>query len=73
MIENEEIAREVSNLMIDFSHRLDASVARVQDHGTDEEFKTYRRAVGKVLGEMLLEIMNPLYARHPSLKPDGLK
>jgi hypothetical protein len=73
VIENEEIAREVSELMLDYGHRLNESLVRVQDHCTDEEFRLYRAAVGKVLGEMLLEIMNPLYKKHPGLKPEGLK
>jgi hypothetical protein len=50
---------------------LDKSVALVRDECSAEELKIYRRAVGKVLGEMLLEIMQPLYAKHPSLKPPG--
>jgi hypothetical protein len=29
-------------------------------------------AVGKVMGEILLGIMNPLYQRHPNLKPKEL-
>lgn len=33
----------------------------------------YRLAVAKVLGEMLLEVMNPLYAEHPDLKCAGLE
>jgi hypothetical protein len=32
----------------------------------------YRRAVGKIMGEVLLEVLNPLYAKHPTLKPPGL-
>jgi hypothetical protein len=27
----------------------------------------------KVMGAMLLEVMNPIYARHPALKPKELK
>lgn len=73
MIENEEVARQISDLMIEFGRRLDASVALVRDRGTPEEFQAYRRAVGKVMADMLLEIMNPLYAKHPNLKPTGLK
>lgn len=73
VIENEEIARQIGDLMVEFGRRLDASVAIVRDRGTPEEFQVYRRAVGKVMADMLLEIMNPLYAKHPNLKPAGLK
>jgi hypothetical protein len=73
VVQNEEIAKHVSNLMIEFGRRLDASVTLVRDHGTPEELNLYRRAVGKIMGDMLLEIMNPLYAKHPNLKPEQLK
>lgn len=58
--------------MIEFSVRIDRSILTVQENCSPEEFKTYRLAAAKVLGEMLLEVMNPLYAEHPDLKPSGL-
>jgi hypothetical protein len=72
MIESEAVAKSISDLMVDCSARLNASTAYVRDNCTAEEFKIYRRAVGKVMGEILLEIMNPLYEKHPSLKPSEL-
>ena len=38
-----------------------------------EEFKSYRLAVAKIMAEMLLEVMDPLYAQHPSIKPPELE
>ena len=73
MIENEEVAKEISKLMLEYGARLNTSVALVKDRCTAEELRAYRMAVGKVMGDMLLEIMNPLYARHPDLKPGELK
>lgn len=73
MIDNEEVARQVSDLMIEFGRRLNTSVALIQDHGSPEEFHVYREAIAKIMADMLLDIMNPLYARHPNLKPPGLK
>jgi hypothetical protein len=72
MIENVEVAKEISDLMLEYGARLDKSVALVSERGSAEELKAYRRAVGKIMGEMLLEVMNPLYARHPDLKPKEL-
>jgi hypothetical protein len=57
--------------MQDCSSKLDESVALVRDECSAEELKKYRRAVGKVMGEILLEVLNPLYAKHPALKPPG--
>jgi hypothetical protein len=58
--------------MLEFGSRLDASVAEVKEQCTDPEFEAYLRAVGQVLGEMLIEIMRPLYKAHPNFKPDEL-
>jgi len=69
MIRDARIAKQVSDLMIEFSGRLDGSIATVRDQCSPEEFAAYRRAVGRIMGEMLLEVLNPLYAEHPALKP----
>ena len=68
-----ETAKEVSELMQAILAQLDQSVRRVQEKEPDADFQRYRRAVGKVLGAVVLDIMNPLYAEHPDLKPPQLK
>lgn len=73
MIEKREIATQISALMIEYGAKLDASVALVRDHCSENELKDYRRAIGKIMADMLLEIMNPLYLRHPDLKPPQLR
>jgi hypothetical protein len=72
VIKDKLIAEGVSKLMLEFGGRLDDSIATVRHGCSDAEFRAYRLAVGKVLGEMLLEIMNPIYREHPDLKPIGL-
>lgn len=72
MIKDPLVAQQVSDLMIEFQGRLNDSIIAVQENCSSEEFKAYRLAAGRVMGEMLLEVMNPLYARHPSLKPPEL-
>ncbi|MFZ0463267.1 MAG: hypothetical protein WBE20_09990 [Candidatus Acidiferrales bacterium] len=44
----------------------------VRDGCSPEEFAADRRAAGRIMGEMLLEVLNPLYAEHPSLKPAAM-
>jgi hypothetical protein len=72
MIKDKVIAESVSKLMLEFGARLDASVVTVRDRCSEAEFCAYRSAVGKILGDMLLDVMNPLYLQHPGLKPSGL-
>lgn len=71
MVRNESVASDVAQLMLECTTRLDGSVALVQEKCSHEEFNAYRLAVGKVLGEILLEVLNPLYEEHPELKPSG--
>ena len=73
MISDINTARQVSELMLDVSGRLDESVATVSKNCPSEEFVAYRTAVGRILGEILLDVLNPLYAKHPVLKPRGLE
>lgn len=68
-----DIARQISELMLDVSKQVDASVALIQGSCSPEEAANYRRALGRVLGEILLEILNPIYLEHPSLKPAGME
>ena len=73
MIKNKEIAKDVSDLMLEIGSKLNGSVAKVQQHCTQDETDRYRKIVGVLMGEMLLEVMNPIYRDHPDLKPSGLK
>jgi hypothetical protein len=69
MIENQKIAKQISDLMLEFGARLDGSVLLVKNGCSEEEPIIYRSAVGELMGNMLTEIMNPLYKCHPTLKP----
>lgn len=72
MIKNKEVAEKISLLMLEFGSRIDESLVVVRQQCGDDEFNNYRKAVGKVMGEMLIGIMNPIYKEHPDLKPKEL-
>lgn len=69
MIEDEMLARGVSELMLGIGAKLDASVAGLQPLLPQDDFIRYRRAIGGIMGAMLLDVLNPIYERHPQLKP----
>ena len=69
---NKEIAAEISDLMLECSKKLDASIDRVMSTCSEDESKRYRHAVGELMGIMLLDVMNPIYRAHPELKPSQL-
>ena len=72
MILNKEIADQISELMLEYSAKLDQSLKTVMDTCSEQEFKQYRDAVGQLLGIMLMDVMNPIYIEHPDLKPAQL-
>jgi hypothetical protein len=73
MINDRAVAERISQLFLDVGKRLDESVALVQASCSPSELQSYRRAVGEIMGAMLLGVMNPLYAQHPDLKPKDLR
>ncbi|MFZ3307755.1 MAG: hypothetical protein WA280_00140 [Xanthobacteraceae bacterium] len=51
----------------------DAALARIQPLCSQDEFNEYRRMIGRSMGAMLTEIINPIVAKYPDLKPAQLK
>jgi hypothetical protein len=73
MLSSPEVAEKVNALMLEIGAKLNASIADVENSCPEEEFVNYHRVVGKIMGAMLLDIMNPIYAAHPALKPSQLE
>jgi hypothetical protein len=73
MISDRALAQEVSACMLECTAKLNDLIAHAQVVCPDSEYPQFRLAIGRVMGEILLEVMNPLYVEHPELKPDGLR
>jgi len=73
MIRDREVADEICKLLLAVSGSLDGSVELVQKRCSEEEFVEYRRGVARVLGEMYFELLKPLYAMNPTIKPPELE
>jgi hypothetical protein len=72
VIADKNVAQKVSKLMLDCGAKLDESVSWVQKECTAEELAVYQQAIGKIMTDLLFEVMNPLYKAHPELKPPEL-
>lgn len=72
MISSPEVAERVNPLVLEIAAKLNASIADAGSSCPEEEFVNYRRVVAKIMGAILLDIMNPIYAAHPALKPSQL-
>ena len=72
MIKDENLARQVSELMLDLSARIRQSVAPVGKYSA-EDMRAYEKGLKKVLATIDAEVLAPLYAEHSSLRPAGWK
>lgn len=68
-----DVAREINTMMLDYFAKLNASVKLVQQQCNEEEFQRYRKAIAKIMGEMSVEVMMPLYREYPELEPEEFK
>jgi hypothetical protein len=69
LIENPEVAKYMSQFFLDINGQLNESIMTVEKGMSPAEYKAYKRAVGYVMYEVFDKILEPLYLRHPSLKP----
>ncbi len=69
MIKDNDVAKGISDLMIEYQGKLAESVATVRDNCDEDEVYDYRKAIGEVLGLMIMKVMNPIFEEHPDLIP----
>ena len=62
-------AKKISTLMLDTFNKLDESIAAVRENCSAEEAAAYQKAIGRVVGPIVLDVLEPLYEQHPVLKP----
>jgi hypothetical protein len=73
MFKDKEVASEISKLMFALGAQLNGSLIRVQERCPASEFEAYRAVVGRLMGEMFVEVSMPIFAQYPDLKPPELK
>ena len=72
MIKDANFAREISELMLDLASRISKSVASAGSYSAKDR-EAYEKAAAKVLAAIDAEVLAPLYAAHPSLRPADWK
>jgi transcriptional regulator CtsR len=73
MMKDPDVAKQISELMLDVSDRISQSAASTISQCSAEEHAAYQRAAAKVLAAVQQEVLGPLFAEHPSLRPVGWK
>jgi hypothetical protein len=69
MISDPATAKRVSDLLLEAFCRVDESCGLVRASAPPDEVRAYMAATGHVVGAITLDVLEPLYERHPSLKP----
>ena len=63
------VAEEISSIMLGFTKKLEESTELVRRSCSAEESKVYKKAAATIYIEMFVNVLEPLYKKHPSLKP----
>jgi hypothetical protein len=71
MVSDSNTAKKISDLISEIERQLAGSLETVQQRCPQEEYRAYKKAVGRVVGALLFEILEPLYEKNPALKPPG--
>jgi hypothetical protein len=76
-MEDKRMSRDAAKMIMDVAIRnvaeQDAVLIEIRPLCTDDEFNEYRRMIGRSMGAMLFEIINPIVAKYPELKPTQLR
>ena len=70
---SQDAAKMIMEVIIKNAAEQDAALIKIQPLCTDNEFSEYRRMIGRSMGAMLTEVMNPIIAKYPELKPPQLR
>lgn len=70
------MSREAAKIVLDLAIRngaeQDAALEKIRALCSSEEFGEYKRMIGKSMGSLLLDVINPIVAKYPDLKPPEL-
>jgi hypothetical protein len=68
-----DAAEKILKLILRHGAEQESILLEVQSLCSEKEFRRYRRMIGKTMGCMLLEVINPIVEAYPDLRPPQLK
>ena len=71
MIDNPSTAKQVSDIITVMFRQLCDSCELVRETCTPEEHAAYLKSTSRLASSIVFDVMEPLYERHPNLKPTG--
>ena len=69
MIDNPSVAKQISDLMMGMFTQLSDSCETVKQQCSQQEYAAYVKSTSGIAGAIVMGVMEPLYKRHPNLKP----
>jgi hypothetical protein len=66
---NEDAAKQILVILDEASARLNEVVRLAQAHSSEDEFHRVRRTVGRVMGDLHLDVGVPIFDTYPDLVP----
>ena len=70
---DKEVARRVSESVLKASDELGRSVGFVRDNCSESELLAYGDLISKVLHDLWVHALKPIYVQYPDLEPQELK
>lgn len=66
-------AQHVERILRDANGRLNDALLVVRSSCPADEFEAYRGTVGQIMGAIVVDLLQPIYAQHPEAIPPELK
>jgi hypothetical protein len=66
-------AAKIVDVVMRHGAEQDQALIDIQPICSPDEFETYKQMIGKSMGAMLLDVLNPIFEKHPDLKPPQLE
>lgn len=73
MITSAKLATEVSTAGERFVKALSKCLIEARSSCSPEEYEQFKNAVGSVIGTLEIDMLWPLYRKHPKLEPENLR
>lgn len=73
MIKDREIAAELSKQFLKISGAINDAIIQVQDNCSADEFNEFRRTMARLLDQVYVLGLEPLYEAHPDIAPPELE
>lgn len=73
MVTSKKIATDISAASEAFLVSLNKALLDAKAECSPQEYEQFKKAVGAVVGGLELDMLWPLYKKHPELQPENLR